>query len=72
MDEKKREAVKLQERAHYQFVRDERQEYYKRREMAVLNPDAYMSVILDGADQQVFASIWTTYLFRPMGAHTTH
>ena len=43
------------EAAHYKSVRLERQEYYVRRVKGTSEPEEYMSIIIDGADQQVQA-----------------
>ena len=39
---------------HLEMVRWERIEYKKHRDMAILHPEQYLSIIVDGADQSAF------------------
>ena len=48
--------LKAKEYAHAKFVRAERATYYLRRALARNQPDKYLSLIIDGADQQAFGS----------------
>ena len=45
-------------RSHIQDVKDERGAYYERRDLGASRPDEYLSIIIDGADQQRFALPW--------------
>lgn len=47
-------AIKASKMAHVEMVRRERLEYKKKRDRAILNPEQYCSVIVDGADQSAF------------------
>lgn len=40
-----------QESAHVDLVQEEKREYKKKRENAIIHPGEYCSIILDGADQ---------------------
>ncbi len=46
--------VLAQKRAHYKMVTDERQEYKRKRDLAILNPTELLSLIIDGADQTAY------------------
>jgi hypothetical protein len=54
-DKVERDEIKLQYEEHIKFVRKERAVYYERQRMAVDNPDQYMSMIIDGADQSKYS-----------------
>jgi hypothetical protein len=47
--------IREQESAHIKFVKAERQSYYKRRLRAIEDPSQYLSMVIDGADQQAYA-----------------
>jgi hypothetical protein len=40
---------------HHKFVKRQRSSYYARREKAIANPDKYLSLIFDGADQAAYS-----------------
>ena len=47
-------AIKRRHRFHVQFVCRERFEYKKKRVNAILQPESFLSLIIDGADQSGF------------------
>lgn len=47
-------SLKEQKRSHRLLIEMERREYKKKREQAMLHPDRYCSIIMDGADQSAF------------------
>ena len=49
-----RKDIKAKERAHAIFVRREREAYYGRRRLAYTQPDKFLSIIADGADQSAY------------------
>lgn len=44
----------LKKAAHYYFVFRDRREYRRKRELAILKPTEYMSIVIDGAHQKAF------------------
>lgn len=46
--------ILAQKKAHYAMIAEERQEYKRKRDMAILNPTEVLSCIIDGADQRAF------------------
>ena len=61
MDRKILQQVRDEEYAHYQFVKEERGNYYLRRTMAVKKPADHLSLIIDGADWYNYAlPYWAT------------
>lgn len=46
--------LKQKKAAHYDFVFRERREYRRKRELSILRPAEYMSIVIDGADQTAF------------------
>jgi hypothetical protein len=53
-DPKKKKLLKAKLREHVVFVRRERASYYQRRREAIEHPEDVLSIIIDGADQQVY------------------
>ena len=54
LGEEVRKDIKAKERAHAAFVRNEREAYYRRRRLAYTQPDKFLSMIADGADQSAY------------------
>ena len=54
LGEEVRKDIKAKERTHAVFVRREREAYYDRRRLAYTQPDKYLSMIVDGADQSAY------------------
>ena len=52
--------IKELHRGHVRFVQRERLEYKKKRDKAKLQPDKYLSVIIDMADQSGFCLLYTS------------
>lgn len=48
-------SVMEQKRAHNSFVQRERQEYTRKKELAILRPADFLSVVIDGADQKAYS-----------------
>ncbi len=46
--------IKRRRRLHLEFIKRERLEYKKKRDEAIIEPDSYLSIIVDGADQSAF------------------
>ena len=53
-DPEKLIVIRKKEYAHKCLVREERGSYWRRRDKARRNPERYMSIIIDGADQSAF------------------
>ena len=47
--------IRERERTHIKFIKAERQSYYKRRRRGIDQPDHFLSIVIDGADQQAYA-----------------
>ena len=52
-DQERREIKKL-EKVHHSFVHEERTTYYLRKGAAIFEPQYYLSIIIDGADQSAY------------------
>ncbi len=46
--------ILLQKKAHYAMIAQERQEYKRKRDQAIMHPNEVLSFIIDGADQHAF------------------
>ena len=57
-DDKLRVEIKAEEKTHHIFVSGERGSYYKRQTRAEVNPEKYISMIIDGSDNSQY---WSPY-----------
>lgn len=58
---KKTVEIRGRKEQHNKMVREERREYQKKSEMAILHPSDNYSIIVDGADQSAFGLLHFTF-----------
>jgi hypothetical protein len=53
-DHIKRAAIKEEANRHIEYIKQEREYYYSKRMKATTQPNKYLSIIIDGADQSIY------------------